>query len=136
MPFDETKCGVEHEQHAEPDRCSPAVVVRQQRRTDESADANAREQWPQPARQCGKPAAGCGLPNIRDQRRHHEDCRRLRGRHQQPQEADRNCRQTEADHALHEACQREGARGSDKNCGRVHPAAFPMGGGPCGMPYL
>jgi hypothetical protein len=96
---------------------SARIVVRRQHRAHECAEADSDEHRPQPACERDKTAANHGLPDVCDERRHHQDCRCLRRRHQQPQQADGDCRQAKTDNAFDEAGQQEGADRGGENYG-------------------
>jgi hypothetical protein len=57
LSFEETKRGIEHERQPKPDSRPSAIVVRKQRSSNESADADSNEHRPEPSRHGNQPAA-------------------------------------------------------------------------------
>ena len=110
----EAQPGVKHQQKSKRDSRLPRVTSRQQSRSRERAEDNARQHGPKPARQAAETWARRGLPDVGDERRHDQERRGFGGRHHEAEQAHRDGRQPEPDHPLHEAGEEEGEGCDDK----------------------
>ena len=97
-----------HQQKPERDGCLPRMASRQQSRSRERADDDACQHGPKPSRQSPETRACRQLPDIGDERRHDQKRGGLGGRHHKTEQAHRDGRQSEPDHALDETGEQEG----------------------------
>jgi hypothetical protein len=93
------------------------VASGQQSRSRERADDNACEHGPKPASQPAEIWPGRQLPDIGDEGRHDQERSGLRRRHHEAEQAHRNGRQPEADHALDETGEQESEGCDDEGRG-------------------
>ena len=104
----EAEHGVKHQQKPQRDGRLPRMISRQQSRSRECADDEACEHGPKSARQSPETWARRQLPDVGDKGRHDQERSGFCRRHDETEQAHRDGRQPEPDHALDEAGDEEG----------------------------